>query len=291
MGHTRGCCAGSLLPPGAADDKAHMAFCGVPAGSEGAPGGPEALFASIDEFVYAVSHDLRAPLLNLQGFLRRLSGACEQLACSIEGWDLTPAQRLEWSQLSQERIQPSLEVLVRNAQRLDRLLSALLELSRAGREPAQFGLVPAGEAAGGVVEELEALAAERNATLIVEPLPHLWTDRDRLQIIFRHLLDNALKFLRPGRPGRITLGGRGGAGDAVCWVKDNGIGIKPEDQPRLFLPFGRIRQLDAPGEGIGLAIVRKLMGQLRGRVWVESVHGEGSTFFLSFPAGPGSKEA
>ena len=244
---------------------------------------------SNDEFVYAISHDLRGPLLNLQGFLRRVSGACDLLESCAQAWNLTPEQGELCNQLLVHKIIPSLEVLDRNTRRMDRLLTALLDLSRAGREPPRPQRVSASELVRAVVEEFRAAAMEKKASLVVDPLPDLWADPGRLEQIFRHLLGNALKFLSPDREGRITVGGCSQDGDAICWVEDNGVGLRPQDQTRIFLPFGRVQEVEAPGEGTGLATVRKLIEQQGGRVWVESTHRHGSRFSLGFPAAPQNK--
>jgi signal transduction histidine kinase len=165
-----------------------------------------------DEIVFAVSHDLRGPLLNFQGFLRRLASSCETLEDHAQSWELPATQRQLCRELVQQKIRPSVEVLEHNARRMDSLLNALLELSRAGREPSQLQRVAATEIALAVTEELRADAAQKAAAwrveLRVDPLPELWADPDRLTIIYRQLLSNALKFLCPERPGQITLGGR-----------------------------------------------------------------------------------
>ena len=246
---------------------------------------------AIDDVVYAISHDLRGPLLNFQGFLRHLSDACTALGASAPQWDLTWEQRLSFNQLLEQKIQPSVQVLERNARRMERLLAALLELSRAGRQPAQLTRVASAEVARAVVEQLGAEAAGRNAVLRLDPLPELWADPDRLRLMLQHVACNALKFLSPDRPGEITVGGRQAGSEVVIWVRDNGIGLRPRDQERIFLPFGRVQEIEAPGEGIGLATVCKLAGQQGARVWVESIHGQVSTFYLSFPAEPPREKA
>jgi signal transduction histidine kinase len=239
-----------------------------------------------EEFVYAISHDLRGPLLNFQGFLRRLRAACEVLESQSAQWDLNPEQRQVYIQLLEQKLWPSLEVLDRNARRMDRLLGALLELSLAGRDPPQPQRVATMELVRGVVEEFGPVALDKKAALNVGPLPDLWADPERVEQILRRLLSNALNFLSPDRPGEVTLGGEATAGEVTCWARDNGIGIKPQDQARIFSPFGKVRQIETPGEGVGLAIVQKLVRQQGGQVWVDSIPGQGSTFYFSLPRGP-----
>ncbi len=254
------------------------------------PGSGLEASSAIDEFVYAISHDLRAPMLNFQGFLRRLSDACTALDASAEQWGLNAEQRETFDQLMEQKVQPSIQILERNARRMERLVAALLELSRAGREPIRWMRVASAEVARAVVEELGPQAAAKNATLRLDALPELWTDSDRLRDMLRQLTGNAVKFLCPDRSGQITVGGAVQDGEVVIWVQDTGIGLRPQDQERIFLPFGRIQEIEAPGEGIGLATVRKLAGQLGGRVWVKSKHRQGSTFCLGLPVEPAGEK-
>jgi signal transduction histidine kinase len=237
----------------------------------------------LEEVIYGISHDLRGPLLNLAGFLRRLRKACEGLETQSEQWTLTVEQRAELAQLLEQKVWGSVEVLERNAQRMNRLVEALLELSRAGREPPQFEKVATGDVVAALADELAPLAKQTRAALRIEPLPELWGDRARVEAIFRRLLSNAFKFLDPERAGDVRVGGSSNGAGAVCWVRDNGIGIGPQHQERIFLPFGRVRQIEAPGEGVGLAIARKLVSQMGGRLWVDSAPGEGSSFYFSLP--------
>ncbi len=246
------------------------------------PGTPAGL--TVEELTYALSHDLRGPLVNLQGFLRRLHTGCEGLEAQAEGWELSANQRREWQRLLEQKVWSSLFVLERNARRLDRLVTALLDLSRAGRDPVHMGPVATADVIRAVIEELGPSARDLGATLIIDPLPDLWADPSRIEQIFRELLTNALKFLAAERPGQIRIGGAANGAEATCWVQDNGIGVRAEYQQRIFLPFGKIRQVEAPGEGVGLAIVLKLIRQQGGRLWVESIPGEGSRFFLALPA-------
>lgn len=250
--------------------------------------------SAIDEFVYAVSHDLRAPLLNFQGFLRRLATACHTLHSLAE--TLAPEQRASWEQVYEQKVQSSLEVLDQNARRMDRLLMALLVVSRAGREPIEMQQVAVATAARSVMDEFAAEAAQKQATVELEAArassPEvenglvLWADPDRFRQTLRQLLSNALKFLSPGRAGRVTIGGAIQSGWQVCWVRDNGIGIRARDLDRIFLPLGQVAEISAPGEGVGLTLARKLTEQQGGRIWAESVHGSGSTFFIAFPVEP-----
>ncbi len=237
----------------------------------------------IEEVIYAVSHDLRGPLLNFQGFLRRLRRSWDTLNAGAGDPHLTPDQRQSLRQTECERIDTSFRVLENNARRMEQLLQALLDLSRAGREPVVRQLVPTTAVVHRLAAQLRPVLEAKSVSLEIGPAPDLWTEPDRLEQVFRLALDNALKFLSPTRPGLLRVGGSIQETEHVCWIEDNGIGLRPQDLERIFLPFGRVREIDAPGQGVGLATIRKLMRQLGGRAWIESTHQRGTTLFLSFP--------
>jgi signal transduction histidine kinase len=134
-----------------------------------------------------------------------------------------------------------------------------------------------------VAEELAGEAEKRGARVEVGTAPQVTADAGRLTAILRQLFLNALQFLAPSRAGTVHFGGHLQDREAWLWVRDNGIGLRAEDGERVFQPFGRVREVEAPGAGTGLATVRKLLRQQGGRIWVESTHGEGSTFYLALP--------
>ena len=237
-----------------------------------------------EQVIYAVSHDLQGPLLNIRGFLGRLREGCTRLRTMTEAWPLDPAQREACNHTLDDRVLRSVDILDQCAGRMQQRIQALLELSRAGREPVSLENLDSQALVLAVAEEFQAEAARRGAKLEAGAVPELRTDAPRLAAVLRQLVSNALRFLSPDRPGVVHIEGRTEAGEARLWVRDNGIGLRAQDCEQIFHPFGRVREL-APGEGTGLATVRKLMRQQGGRVWVESAHGQGSTFFLALPRG------
>ncbi len=109
-------------------------------------------------------------------------------------------------------------------------------------------------------------------------------DAEGLAQVLRNLLDNALKFNRPGIPAIIEIGGQRAGTSAALWMKDNGIGFDPKFHDRIFEIFQRLQRTeDYPGTGIGLAIARKAIQRMDGRLWAESAPGQGTTFYLELP--------
>src|SRR4029079_18364019 len=126
-------------------------------------------------------------------------------------------------------------------------------------------------------------AAEAQAQIRIEPLPHIVSDRLALEQIFSNLIDNALKYLKTGGPGEISGRGRTKLGFAIFEVTDNGRGIDPKDHQRIFELFRRAGAQDRPGEGIGLAHVRALVRRIGGHIGLSSELGKGSQFTVTLP--------
>lgn len=244
----------------------------------------------IEMFVYSVSHDLRSPLVNLQGFSRELGFARAQLETMLRS-ELPPAER-ERARLVVERdITESVQYIQTAVTRLSSIIDALLRLSRAGSVEYRPRIVEVGPVIHRIVEAMRGTITERGAEIAIQRLPPVWSDPTALEQIFANLIGNAVNYLDPKRPGKIEVGSviREVAGmerALIYYVKDNGLGIAKAYLPKVFAIFQRLHGDVAVGEGVGLALVRRVVERHGGKVWVESIEGEGSTFFVAFPADP-----
>lgn len=239
----------------------------------------------LEAIVYTVSHDLRSPLVNVQGFGRQLNRACDTIrqALTEAGPDgAVPARRLE--AVVATSIPQALRFINAGVQKMEALLAGLLRYSRLGRVALQIRPLNV----NGILTELLAAMRfqldETGADVTVGPLPVCRGDHAQTSQVFANLLDNALKYRHPDRAPRINVTGRVVDGRAIYAVADNGIGIASEHQAKVFEMFHRLDPDATPGEGLGLAIAQRVLERQQGRIWVESTPGEGSIFQLSLPA-------
>lgn len=239
----------------------------------------------VQRFAYIVSHDLRAPLVNVTGFTSELEDARAQIerfyqATAEHNPDLvTPEVRAA----IEEDLPEAIGFIRTSCFRMDRLITAILKLSREGRRVLTPDRIAMGELLEAQRQVLAHQLSERDAELVIESVPDLVSDRLAVEQIFGNLIENAVKYLAPGRPGRIVVSGQEAGPNIRYEVTDNGRGIDPKDFARIFELFRRSGVQDQPGEGIGLAHVRALVRRLGGTVSVTSRLGEGSTFTVTLP--------
>jgi signal transduction histidine kinase len=241
----------------------------------------------IQRFAYIVSHDLRSPLVNVMGFTSELEAAAKPLVSLLEQADaeapqiVTPEARLAVT----SDLPESLGFIRASTQKMDRLINAILRLSREGRRVLAPEAVDLTQMFGGLVATMQHRVDELGAAIEVAPgLPSVVSDRLALEQIFSNLLENALKYLKPGRPGLIRVSAHRRGERVVVEIADNGRGVDPKDHDRIFDLFRRSGAQDQPGEGIGLAHVRALGYRLGATVTVDSALDQGATFRVSLPA-------
>jgi PAS domain S-box-containing protein len=243
-------------------------------------------------FVYSVSHDLRSPLVNLEGFSQELSVTCRDLRALLDDTGVPPGVRERGRALVDRDVAESVRFIQTGVRRLSGIIDALLRLSRAGRVEYQRQQVDVAALVKHVVESMRSTIAGQGATVLIHDLSPAWGDATALEQVFANLIGNALKYLDPNRPGRVDVGdaGRRDAGQQTYFVKDNGLGIPAAYQHKIFQAFQRVHPEAAAGEGMGLAIVRRVVERHHGRVWVESAPDavEGSLFYVTLPAAPGN---
>jgi len=220
----------------------------------------------LEQFTYTVSHDLKAPLITIRGFLGLL--------------------KQDIAESKQERIFNDLNRIDDATEKMNRLLSELLELSRIGRLMNAPQPVAMEEIVKDALNIVHGRIQSRGITVQTQPnLPIVHGDRQRLTEVLQNLLDNAAKFMGDHTNPLIEIGQHGEdaeGGQTIFFVKDNGVGIAPEYHERVFGLFNKLDP-NVDGTGIGLALVKRIIEFHKGRIWVESTLGAGSTFYFTLP--------
>jgi len=220
----------------------------------------------LEQFTYTVSHDLKSPLVTINGFL----GYLEQDATSG----------------NVERLKKDIQRIQEAVLKMQRLLNELLELSRIGRMMNAPVSIPFDDLVKDALDIVHGqLEVKGVAVHTHRNLPRVHGDRPRLVEVLQNLIDNSAKYMGDQKDPRIEIGQRGNErGMPVFYIKDNGMGIEPEHHERIF---GLFNKLDAKSEGtgVGLALVKRIVDVHGGRIWVESEPGKGSTFLFTLPPG------
>ena len=240
----------------------------------------------IQRFAYIVSHDLRSPLVNVMGFTAELEAAGQPLAALVDRVEAEAPHLLtdDAKTAAREDLPEAVDFIRTSTAKMDRLINAILKLSREGRRVIAPESFDPGDIADSAVAALQHIIDTRGIEVTVRrPMPPLVSDRLAVEQILSNLIENATKYLDPARPGRITVSGATERGRVVLSVADNGRGIAAADHQRIFDLFRRSGPQDQPGEGIGLAHVRALAYRLGGTIDLDSRLGKGSTFRLVLP--------
>jgi PAS domain S-box-containing protein len=223
----------------------------------------------LESFSYSVSHDLRAPLRHVQGYV-------DMLAREAEG------QLSDRSRLYMKTIEDA-------SREMGVLIDDLLAFSRMGRADMTETMVNLDSLVQDTLRDLELATRERNIVWTIPPLPAVQADPAMLKLALTNLLGNAVKFTRLRNPAEIEIGCDGMEGDRVIvFVRDNGVGFDPQYAHKLFGVFQRLHRADEfEGTGIGLANVRRTIARQGGRVWAEGGVDRGATFYFTLkPSSP-----
>ena len=228
----------------------------------------EAKNQELEQFTYTVSHDLKAPIITIKGFLGFLG------ADALAG--------------DKKRLEADIQRINDAADKMNELLTDLLELSRIGRKMNAPEMISFESLVNEVIETTHGRLQAGGVIVIVKgPFPNIYGDRRRLLEVVQNLMDNSAKFMGDQSSPQIEIGqdGRAEDGYATFFVRDNGIGIAPEFHERIFGLFNRLNP-KIEGTGIGLALVKRIVEFHGGRVWIQSEAGSGATFYFTLPDAP-----
>jgi len=240
----------------------------------------------IQRFAYIVTHDLRAPLVNIMGFTSELEASLATIQKGLAPAEDGIPQQIDPEEVrlaAMEDLPESIGFIRSSTRKMDGLINAILKLSREGRRTLKPERIELGTLLQTAVDNVQHLIQDAGGTISIESkVQPIISDRLALEQIFGNLLDNAIKYRDPKRPLALHIKAMPEAGRLVAvTVEDNGRGIAGQDHERVFDLFRRSGSQDQPGEGIGLAHVRTMVRNLGGEITLTSVLGQGTTFKVS----------
>ncbi len=238
----------------------------------------------LEGLVYIASHDLRSPLVNIQGFSQNLGKYVNQMANALQKTDTLADLQAALLPIVTDKIPRALKFIEAGSLKMDSVIDGLLRLSRIGRVQLQLAPIEMEAFIQSVLNAAAFQVEKMNARIIVEkPLASCAGDKNQLSQVFSNLLDNALKYHDPERPLTITFSSKKSAQHITYTVTDTGLGLAPESQEKIWELFYRQETNRIPGEGLGLPMARRIVERHNGRIWVESQLGQGSQFYVELP--------
>ena len=239
----------------------------------------------LEQIVYVASHDLRSPLLNIQGFSKELQASLERIHTILDESDMPVETRAKFAEPLEEDIPDALRFILTSSSKMDALLSGLLRVSRLGRAKLNIKELDMDKLISDITETFKYMIKEANVKFSINELPSCRGDEVTINQVFSNLIDNALKYSDSKRDSIIMLSGKKEDGHVVYCMEDNGVGIAEKHMEKIFEIFHRLHpgDSDVAGEGLGLSIVRRIMDRHGGKIWVESEQGKWSKFFVCLP--------
>lgn len=237
----------------------------------------------LEGIVYVASHDLRSPLVNIQGFSRKLAKTCAELEILVAACAPEEEQRQVLERILRESIPKSLGFITGSVEKMDAILKGLLRLSRLGRAALCFDTLDMKVMMEKIVSAMAFQIDAAGARIEIGELGTCLADAGQLNQVFSNLLDNAVKYRSPHRPLVVRIYSEEFEEGIRYCVEDNGIGIPRQQQDAIWEIFQRLNPDDSQGEGLGLTMARRIMSRLGGSIWVESEETVGSRFYVVVP--------
>jgi signal transduction histidine kinase len=239
-------------------------------------------------FVFSISHDMRAPLVNIKGFSGELGNALRDVQsltdrCAVH---LGPEDQTRLKDFTRNAIPAALGFICSASDRIEDQINSFLKLSRIGRRELVLEMIDMTALVHAVVASRSDKIMEHGVSVNIGRLPMAVADRPAMEQIVGSILDNAINYLVKGRRGIVDITGEQTDSEALFRVRDNGRGIARDDVAAVFELFRRVGPQNVPGEGMGLAYAKTLVRRHEGRIWCESEPGVGSTFCFAVPDTP-----
>lgn len=235
----------------------------------------------LENYLYVASHDLRTPLVNIHGFSQRFQKHVESISSCIEACNIDLDKKDAVKKITSEEIPRTLNFIFSNVAKMDGLINGLLQISRTGRIKMTIKRVDMGQLFKSIASNVSFQLSEISATVNIEEIPDCYGDSAQLNQLFSNIVNNAIKYRDKHRPLVINISAKARYNKVVYCVKDTGMGIAPRHLKRIWDVFYRVgSSVDVTGEGLGLSIAKRIADKHKGKIWVESEEGAGSSFFV-----------
>jgi len=239
----------------------------------------------LESVLYAGSHDLKSPILNIQGFSGVLSQLCKHIEQLTDKKTLLEKDKEKLDLITKQEVPEALKYITAGSNKINTLINNLLKVSRISRAKAKPEALDMNELVGKIQALMAFKIQQKDVDFTIEQLPSCLADKALTDQIFTNLIDNALKYLDPNRKGKINISGRVEKDRCIYCVQDNGVGIESSHQKKIFELFHRLNpETDVEGEGVGLTIVTRTLQLQKGSIWLDSRPGKGSAFYVALPA-------
>ncbi|MEW5800991.1 MAG: ATP-binding protein [bacterium] len=238
--------------------------------------------------IYTFQHHLREPLVNVKGFSGELRYHLKRIDFILDRYVSRMGKKDQemLPLILDENIPEAIGFIDSSVNRMDSMINAILHLLNLENQKLTTELVDLGALTRSVLEDIHDRVEECGIKVILGALPEVIADKAALKQVISTILDNAVKYLQPGRSGEIQINAERDSGETIFHVRDNGRGIAREDMHKVFGFFRRAGKQDVPGEGMGMAYARVLLRRHGGRIWYKSEVGAGTTFSFTIPNRP-----
>jgi signal transduction histidine kinase len=238
----------------------------------------------IKSLTHIISHDLRGPMVNLSGFSSELKTALQQTYAIIDKNKKSfPAEDFIAIDCLKQDMDEAVKFIESSTIRVNNLGAAVLKLCNLGRQELVFEDIDMNILVQNLINSMAWQININNTKIIISDLPVIKVDKTSIELIMENIINNAIKYLDPNRLGIIEISSTSSPISYIFCVKDNGRGISPDSMDKVFKMFKRAGCSDIPGDGVGLAFVKAIIGRHGGQIWCESKYGIGSAFRFTIP--------
>ncbi len=235
----------------------------------------------LENYIYVASHDLRSPLVNIQGFSQRLERQTAELKRIVLDNKVEKVTHLEIEKITNIEIPKSLNFILSNVVKMDTLINGLLQLSRTGRIQMNVVKIDMNSLINSILSAHNFELTEINALVQIKDLEDCYGDENHLNQLFSNIINNAVKYRDKNRQLRLEIASQSHFNRIIYSFKDSGMGINSRHLEKIWDVFYRVDSASPEaGEGIGLSLARRIVDKHEGKIWVESEEGKGSTFYI-----------